>query len=65
MMADSKDVVDSHNPMSRATDTSRPVQERCLRVADLMGNEKHVILEHAGEHYVLRITAKGRLILTK
>lgn len=65
MMADSKDVDESHNPMSRATATSRTVQERRLRVADLMGNEKHVILEHAGEHYVLSITAKGRLILTK
>jgi hemin uptake protein HemP len=38
---------------------------RCLRVSDLLQNERHVILEHAGERYVLRITAKGKLILTK
>jgi len=38
---------------------------RRIRVSDLMPNERQIILEHAGEHYVLRITAKGKLILTK
>lgn len=35
------------------------------QVADLMRGARHVILEHDGASYTLRITAKGRLILTK
>jgi hemin uptake protein HemP len=42
-----------------------PGAARKIRVSDLMANDRHVILEHAGELYILRITAKGRLILTK
>lgn len=42
-----------------------PATTRRIRVSDLMSNDRQVILEHAGELYVLRITAKGRLILTK
>jgi len=42
-----------------------PVRSRRIRVRDLLGNDREVILEHAGQEYRLRITSKGKLILTK
>jgi hemin uptake protein HemP len=36
-----------------------------LKVSDLLGSEREAILEHGGQDYRLRITAKGKLILTK
>ncbi|MEX0808118.1 MAG: hemin uptake protein HemP [Dongiaceae bacterium] len=33
--------------------------------ADLMGGKRELCIEHAGELYRLRITGKGKLILTK
>jgi hemin uptake protein HemP len=38
---------------------------RRLKVSDLMGGEREAILEHGGQDYRLRITASGKLILTK
>jgi hemin uptake protein HemP len=38
---------------------------RRLRVADLLDGEREAILEHGGQDYRLRITASGKLILTK
>ncbi len=38
---------------------------RRLRVAELFGNAKEIILEHDGQTYRLRITASRKLILTK
>jgi hemin uptake protein HemP len=35
------------------------------RVSDLMQGGRQAILEHEGADYLLRITASGRLILTK
>lgn len=32
---------------------------------DLMGGKRELCIEHAGELYRLRITGKGKLILTK
>lgn len=40
----------------------RPVR---LQVAELMSGGREAILEHAGQDYRLRITANGKLILTK
>jgi hemin uptake protein HemP len=40
-------------------------EPREIEVRDLMGDAKEVILLHAGEPYRLRITANGKLILTK
>mgnify|MGYP001160574113 CR=1 FL=1 len=34
-------------------------------VAELMRGGRELVLEHAGADYMLRITANGRLILTK
>jgi hemin uptake protein HemP len=38
---------------------------RRIKVRDLLGRDREVILEHAGQDYRLRITSKGKLILTK
>ena len=35
------------------------------KVSDLMNGGREAILEHGGAYYLLRITANGRLILTK
>ena len=36
-----------------------------VSVVDLLGNRSAVWLEHRGEHYLLRVTRNGKLILTK
>ena len=38
---------------------------RRVKVSDLLQGEREVILEHGGQDYRLRITANGKLILTK
>lgn len=40
-----------------------PPLERDLR--DIMGNAREIVLIHNSERYHLRITARGKLILTK
>jgi hemin uptake protein HemP len=41
------------------------VRPRRIRVSDLLGSAREAILEHAGQDYRLRVTSKGKLILTK
>ena len=38
---------------------------RRLKVSELLRGEREAILEHGGQDYRLRITANGKLILTK
>lgn len=38
---------------------------RCIEVRDLLGAQRELRLEHEGQIYRLRITANGKLILTK
>lgn len=38
---------------------------RRLKVSELLAGEREAILEHSGQDYRLRITANGKLILTK
>jgi hemin uptake protein HemP len=38
---------------------------RRLKVKEMLGGEREAILEHGGQDYRLRITANGKLILTK
>jgi len=38
---------------------------RRIKVGELLGNDREAILEHGGQDYRLRITANGKLILTK
>ena len=40
-------------------------QRRRISTNDLMQGAREVIIIHAGEEYVLRITKTGKLILTK
>lgn len=43
----------------------RTSQRPRVKVAELLAGHREAILEHNGEDYLLRITANGRLILTK
>jgi hemin uptake protein HemP len=38
---------------------------RCMDVRALLGDQRELRLEHEGQIYRLRITANGKLILTK
>ncbi len=38
---------------------------RRLKVSELLAGDREAILEHSGQDYRLRITANGKLILTK
>ena len=40
-------------------------QVRRVKVSELLAGEREAILEHDGQDYRLRITATGKLILTK
>lgn len=52
-----------------ARDAERPAaaggRPRRLKVSDLLAGEREAILEHDGQEYRLRITANGKLTLTK
>ena len=43
----------------------RPAAPRRLKVSELLAGAREAILEHDGQDYRLRITANGKLILTK
>ena len=45
--------------------TEPPVPIRRVATDALLAGAREVILEHRGEHYRLRVTASGKLILTK
>jgi hemin uptake protein HemP len=47
---------------TKSPPSARP---RRLKVAELLEGEREAILEHGGQDYRLRITANGKLILTK
>jgi hemin uptake protein HemP len=49
-------------PEAAGNAPQRPVR---VQVAELLGGAREAILEHAGQDYRLRITANGKLILTK
>jgi len=42
-----------------------PASPRRLKVSELLAGGKEAILEHGNQDYRLRITASGKLILTK
>lgn len=44
---------------------SVPLSVRSFRSAELFAGEQEVIIEHGDEHYRLRSTRNGKLILTK
>lgn len=44
---------------------SEPGQQAALKSGDLFSGKRQLLIEHQGELYILRITSKGKLILTK
>ncbi|MFY3742596.1 hemin uptake protein HemP [Anaeromyxobacter sp. Red801] len=42
-----------------------PAGARRTSTAALLGDARELVIEHAGEVYRLRLTSKGKLILTK
>jgi len=57
----------SRDDAEQATPKHMPAvpKVRRLKVSELLAGEREVILEHDGQDYRLRITANGKLILTK
>lgn len=51
----------SHPPR----DGSTPAQLRRVTSIDLFGAGRALLIEHNGEVYALRVTSRGKLILTK
>ena len=51
-----------HHTKTAEVARQQPVR---LSVSELMSGGRETILEHAGQDYRLRITANGKLILTK
>lgn len=45
--------------------TGSQPQRRQIRSDELFSGQREVVIEHAGEFYLLRHTSKGKLILTK
>ena len=58
----SRDDPDAPHPQRPAAAGARP---RRLKVSELLEGAREAILEHGGQDYRLRITASGKLILTK
>ena len=52
-------------PAKDKTPTSVAPNDRRIDSKTLLGNEGRVIIEHDGQHYLLRQTQAGKLILTK
>lgn len=54
------------NPHTPTDDKGeKPATMREIDVASLIGSGREVVLVHRGERYRLRVTANGKLILTK
>jgi hemin uptake protein HemP len=53
-----------HRARESASDASSEGPRR-ISSAELLGQQRELMIEHAGEVYHLRATSKGKLILTK
>ena len=57
--------LENHNQVA-VTNAKKVISaRRYLLSSDLLGVQREVLIEHAGEIYSLRQTSKGKLILTK
>ena len=54
-----------HEPPSDTTGDTRSSQPIRIELASLLGGRREAIIVHNGEDYRLRVTANGKLILTK
>lgn len=53
------------NLSQQAENTGRRANPPVIPVSALLGGHQCARLEHRGEHYLLRVTRNGKLILTK
>lgn len=53
------------NPGKTLVPVSKALPAPRVRCADLLQGAHMLIIEHGGAEYLLRITGKGKLILTK
>ena len=56
---------ESNDPRAQRPTPATADRLRRLKVSELLGGQREAILEHGGQDYRLRITANGKLILTK
>lgn len=57
---------ETEKPCAENSDEKRtPNPRRRVKVTDILSDQREAIIEHNGQDYLLRITANGRLILTK
>lgn len=56
-----------HRPEETGGESADGTRESPRRVssAELLGQQRELVIDHAGEVYHLRATSKGKLILTK
>ena len=50
---------------AREAEVSTPGTPRRIRLRDILAEAREIIIEHDGQDYRLRITSRGKLILTK
>lgn len=50
---------------ARAATPAVPARQAVVTSAELLRGEKEIVIAHRGEHYRLRQTSNGKLILTK
>lgn len=54
-----------NKPLAKSASPNEPPQRPVLQLSDLLAGGREAIIVHGGEHYRLRVTANGKLILTK
>ena len=64
-MSGRNDREEAPTPSARPAAGPRRLKVSELMAGELMAGEREAILEHGGQEYRLRITASGKLILTK
>lgn len=58
-------VMNNLNPVRTMPQPKPPAANGVARAQDLLGAGSVLVIEHAGERYLLRLTKNGKLILTK
>lgn len=53
------------SPVKTLTQPVPPAESGVVRAEDLLGTNSVLVIENAGERYLLRLTKNGKLILTK
>jgi hemin uptake protein HemP len=56
---------DASNESNRARSPSAPPGLPRIPLADILKGQREAVIEHEGQDYRLRLTASGKLILTK